>query len=86
MLSKKDRELELEAEIARLKASIGCARNQKSTQFCAEVLGRDKRIAELKEALIRIASLTMSQVVTARDGFDKCREIADEAIAKKGQP
>lgn len=39
---------ELQAEVARLKANVGCAREQRSTQYCAEVLGRDKRIVELE--------------------------------------
>lgn len=42
---------DLQAEIARLKANIGCAREQLSTQYCAEVHGRDKRIAELEQSL-----------------------------------
>lgn len=41
----------LEVELSRLKANIGCAREQGSTQYCAEVLGRDKRIAELEQLL-----------------------------------
>lgn len=42
---------DLQAEVARLKANIGCAREQRSTQYCAEVQGRDKRIAELEQSL-----------------------------------
>lgn len=39
---------EKDKEIERLKAG-GCARDQKTTQFCAEALEKDKRIAELEQ-------------------------------------
>lgn len=38
-------------EIDRLKANIGCARNQGTTQFCAEAVDAHKRIAELEAQL-----------------------------------
>lgn len=34
---------ELEAEVARLKANVGCARQQGSTQYCAEALGLESK-------------------------------------------
>lgn len=45
----KDNEIaQKDKEIERLKAG-GCARDQKTTQFCAEALEKDKRIAELEQ-------------------------------------
>jgi len=46
------------------------------------VAERDRRIAELEEALRRIQGLTMSKFLRASDAFQKCREIAAVAIAK----
>jgi hypothetical protein len=45
---------EAAARIAELEAALqkkGCARDQKTTQYCAEVISRDARIAELEAAL-----------------------------------
>lgn len=42
-----DRIAELEAALQKK----GCARDQKTTQYCAEVISRDDRIAELEAAL-----------------------------------
>jgi hypothetical protein len=44
----------LQARVAELEAALqkkGCARDQKTTQYCAEVISRDARIAELEAAL-----------------------------------
>lgn len=71
------RVIELQAEVARLKANIGCAREQGSTQYCAEVLGRDKRIAELEEALrAKVAELEQHK---ARLEEEILNEIEDAA-------
>jgi aspartate/methionine/tyrosine aminotransferase len=38
---------ELEREIERLRRNTGCARNQRSTQFCAEALDAQRDVARL---------------------------------------
>lgn len=44
-----ERELaEARTEIDRLKANVGCAREQKSTQFCAEAVQAQRELAEAK--------------------------------------
>lgn len=45
-----------DARIAELQAALqkkGCARDQKTTQYCSEVISRDARIAALEKALKR---------------------------------
>ena len=39
----------LRAEVDRLKRSIGCARDQRSTQFCAEALDAQREAKELRK-------------------------------------
>ena len=44
----------MKKRIAELQAALekkGCARDQTTTQYCADVVDRDKRIAELEAAL-----------------------------------
>lgn len=51
------------------------------------VAERDKRIAELEEALHAIAGTTMSQVASMEHGFYRCVGIAKAVLKpKKGQP
>ena len=56
---------EAAARIAELEAALqkkGCARDQKTTQYCAEVISRDARIVELEAALRQIEYLDRPQV------------------------
>lgn len=53
-----DRIAELEAALQKK----GCARDQKTTQYCAEVISRDARIVELEAALRQIEYLDRPQV------------------------
>ncbi len=41
----------LESRLAEVRMNTGCARGQHTTQFCAEVVARDKIITELLEML-----------------------------------
>ena len=58
--------LEREAadEIERLRRNTGCARNQRSTQFCVEALDAQRDVETLKAELVRNA--------------DECRETLTE--------
>lgn len=50
------------------------------------VAERDKRIAELVEALQAIAGTTMSHVVNCEHGFERCKGIARAVLGpKKGR-
>lgn len=46
----------------------GCARDQTTTQYCAEVIERDKRIAELEAALEKLARLGAEPYYGNSDG------------------
>ena len=45
--------IEAADEIERLRRNIGCARNQHSTQFCAEALDAQREVETLKAELVR---------------------------------
>jgi len=77
---------EAQAEIARLKANIGCAREQGSTQYCAEVLGRDKRIAELEEECRSINHWIETELDIVSPELYRIHSRLTELLAKKGQP
>lgn len=47
----------LEAENERIRANHGCARNQNTTQFCAEAVDAHKRIAALEADKARLLSV-----------------------------
>lgn len=66
-------------EIERLRAG-GCARDQTTTQFCAEALALQDEIARLREALEKIASVDGVQAGPDKDMYRRWRRVATNAI------
>jgi hypothetical protein len=68
--------LEAADEIERLRRNTGCARNQRSTQFCAEALDAQRDVERLREQL-RLANIdnfnTTAEVETLRAERDEAR-------------
>ena len=74
---KEDRIAELEAALQKK----GCARDQKTTQYCAEVISRDARIVELEAALRQIEYLDRPQVRGLLRGLPRRKPIQEIARA-----
>jgi hypothetical protein len=70
-------------EIERLRRNTGCARNQRSTQFCAEALDAQRDVERLREQL-RLANIdnfnTTAEVETLRAERDEARRVKAIAI------
>lgn len=67
--------------------AVGSSYAKELAEARREVAERDKRIAELEEALQAIAGTTMSQVASMEHGFYRCTGIAAAVLKpKKGQP
>jgi hypothetical protein len=68
--------IEAADEIERLRRNTGCARNQRSTQFCAEALDAQRDVERLREQL-RLANIdnfnTTAEVETLRAERDEAR-------------
>jgi len=47
----------LRAEVDRLKRSIGCARDQRSTQYCAEALDAQREMERLRAELVTMTEM-----------------------------
>lgn len=70
-----DRITELQAENERLQAG-GCARNQRTTQYCAESAALAKENERLRQSLSRVAGLLRCYVPSDED----CLAEADELL------
>lgn len=69
-----DRIAELEAALQKK----GCARDQNTTQFCAEVVAMQKRVAELEGALRNARARYIE--LSDKDAAEAMAEIINEAL------
>jgi hypothetical protein len=72
----------LKAEVERLKAG-GCARDQSTTQFCAEAVALQAENARLREALEGIEKYWNGAAKSAVDAAEECRDRARAALGEK---
>ena len=70
---------ELEREIERLRRNTGCARNQRSTQFCAEALDAQRDVETLKAELVRNADEFRETLTELRQRVETLTAERDEA-------
>jgi len=78
----------LRAEVERLKMNTGCARNQRSTQYCAEALDAQREVEKLRKELSEAHydyRRLMTQMLRERDEARllycfRCSD--DEAVAR----
>jgi len=75
-------------EIERLRRNTGCARNQRSTQFCAEALDAQRDVERLREQL-RLANIdnfnTTAEVETLRAERDEARRFICDLTAERDE-
>lgn len=70
-LEKKEQLEEAQDRIVELEAALqkkGCARDQKTTQYCAEVISRDARIAELENLVAYLCGKNTDHICVALAG------------------
>lgn len=66
-------------EIERLRRNTGCARNQRSTQFCAEALDAQRDVETLKAELVRNADEFANTLTELRQRVETLTAERDEA-------
>ena len=77
--------LEAADEIERLRRNTGCARNQRSTQFCAEALDAQREVEKLRKELSEAHydyRRLMTQMLRERD---EARRMVCSAYALQGR-
>jgi hypothetical protein len=70
---------EAAAEIERLRSNVGCARNQRSTQFCAEALDAQRDVETMKAELARNADECRETLTELRQRVETLTAERDEA-------
>jgi phage shock protein A len=66
-------------EIERLRRNTGCARNQRSTQFCAEALDAQRDVETLKAEVVRNADEFRETLTELRQRVETLTAERDEA-------
>ena len=66
-------------EIERLRRNTGCARNQGTTQFCAEALAAQRDVETLKAELVRNADECRETLTELRQRVETLTAERDEA-------
>jgi uncharacterized coiled-coil DUF342 family protein len=74
-----DFRIEAAAEIERLRSNVGCARNQRSTQFCHEALDAQRDVETLKAELVRNADECRETLAELRHRVETLRAERNEA-------
>jgi hypothetical protein len=69
-------------EIERLRRNTGCARNQRSTQFCAEALDAQRDVETLKAELVRNAD-EFRETLTAHLRTIECLTAERDSLARE---
>jgi hypothetical protein len=65
-------------EIERLRRNTGCARNQGTTQFCAEALDAQREVETLRAELVRNADEFAKTLTELRQGVETLTAERDE--------
>ena len=66
-------------EMERLRRNTGCARNQGTTQFCAEALDAQREVETLKAELVRNADEFRETITELRQRIETLTDERDEA-------
>ena len=72
-------------EIERLRRNTGCARNQRSTQFCAEALDAQRDVETLKAELVRNADEFRETLTAHRRTIECLTAERDHAVREAAE-